>query len=209
VNRCLGPAVVLLAAGVGLLSGCSGGGGTGTVSSTLPSGSTASGSVVDDDVPKVQNPLPATVLEGSPCDSALTAAQLTEFIGATSAPESTDFETGPKCNWTNASHNGSAISVYYETKVDGGISLEYQNTKPQSSRWEPATLQGYPAVAFTGKNFDTAVTGTCVMSVGIRDDLAFGVGLSISDGARKRGVDPCAAVKEVADAVLTNLKGRA
>jgi hypothetical protein len=159
-------------------------------------------------VPKVQNPLPASVLDGSPCDSALTTEQVTGFIGTPKAPDRQDtFETGPACTWFSVV--SGQISVYYATKTGGGLNLVYQNTKPQSSRWEPTQLQGYPAVAYTGsKTDDPSITGSCLMSVGIRDNLTFGVGLALGDSARKRGVDSCEGVKEVANIVLTNLKGR-
>jgi hypothetical protein len=161
-------------------------------------------------VPKVQNPLPASVLDGSPCDSALTTEQVTSFIGTPKAPNRDDnFATGPECTWFSLNGVSGQINVSYDTKAGGGLNLDYQNAKPQSSRWEPTELQGYPAVAYTGKNEDQSITGGCLVSLGVRDDLTVGVGLTLGDSARERGVDSCEGAKDVANTVLTNLKGRA
>jgi hypothetical protein len=158
--------------------------------------------------PEAQAPLPASVLNGSPCDSALTTEQVTSFIGTPKTPDRDDnFATGPACTWFSVV--SGQINVYYATKTGGGLNLVYQNTKPKSARWEPAELQGYPAVAYSEQGFDQSITGSCIISVGIRDDLAFGVALTLGDSARNRGVDSCEGVKNVANTMLTNLKGRA
>lgn len=205
--------VALVCAGAGLLAGCSGGtvAGTPTPASGSASASTgAASSSAGSDAPTVQNPLPESVLDGSPCDSALTTEQVTDFIGTPDAPGRDDgFETGPACNWHSADGVSGGIAVYYATKTGGGLNLVYQNTKPKSARFEASEIQGYPAVAYTGKNDDPSVTGICLVSVGIRDDLTFGVGLTLGDSARKRGVDSCEGAKDVANTVLTSLKGRA
>lgn len=213
MNRRFSATVALACAGAGLLAGCSGGtvAGSPIPASTSAPASTGAASTAasSGDVPTVQNPLPASVLDGSPCDSALTAEQVTSFIGPSDAPGPDDtFETGPACNWHSTDGVSGQISVYYDTKTGGGLNLDYKNTKPRASRWESTSLQGYPAVAYTGKNEDQSITGGCNVDVGIRDDLTFGVGLTLGDSARKRGVDSCEGAKDVANTVLTNLKGR-
>lgn len=205
-------ALALVCAGAGLLAGCSGGavsgsptGASSTAAPTTATSSTSSGSVV----PKVQNPLSPSALDGSPCDSALTVQQVTAFIGTSDAPIRNDAaDTGPACDWHSSSGISGQISVYYDTKAGGGLGPLYQNTKPQASRWEPTQLQGYPAVAYSTKNFDQSSTGMCLVDVGIRDDLSFGVALTLGDSARKRGMDSCDGATNVANTVLTNLKGR-
>jgi hypothetical protein len=206
--------LALVCAGAGLLAACSGASVSGTPSpasgsSSQPrssSSSPSSSSTGTADVPKVQNPLPATVLDGSPCDSALTTEQVTSYIGQPKAPDRQDtFDSGPACTWF--SMNSGQIGVYYLTKWGGGLDVAYTQ-KSQMNPWEPTTIQGYPAVAYANKDIAQSVSGACNVTVGIRDDLAFGVGLALGDNARERGVDSCAGAKEVADAVLTNLKGR-
>ena len=87
-------------------------------------------------------------------------------------------------------------------------SYDYRVNKSDAARWEATELQGYPAVAFSLRGFNHNVTGTCSVSVGIRDDLVFGVGLTLSDNARQRGVDSCQGAEDVANTVLTNLKSK-
>ena len=213
MSRRFSAAVAVVCVGAGLLAACSGGtvGGTpspATGSTSASSSAVASSSASSGGVPKVPSPLSASALDGSPCDSALTTEQVTTFIGTPKTPERTDdFATGPRCTWFSAG-SGGQIGVFYETKIGGGMDVIYRNVKPKSGRWEPTTVQGYPAVAGTDKGMDQSITGTCNVTVGIRDDLVFGVGLSLSDNARKRGVDSCQGAEDIANTVLTNLKGR-
>ena len=214
VSRRLGVITVLVCAGTAVLAACSGGtvGGTPspqTSSTPATSGGAASSSAGATGVPKVQTPLPASVLDGSPCDSALTTDQVAHFVGESKAPERNDnFAAGPACSWFSSGLAGGGISVFYGTKLDTGLGYDYQVNKPDADRWEPTKLQGYPAVALTLKGNNQSATGTCNVSVGIRDDLAFSVSLTLGDNARKRGVDSCEGAKDVANTVLTNLKGR-
>jgi Protein of unknown function (DUF3558) len=162
------------------------------------------------DVPKVQAPLPASVLEGSPCDTAFTADQIRFFITASKpANRRDDFATGPKCNWVNADGNGASIAVSYMTKLGGGLDVAYQNTKPQTSRFEPIKVGDYPAVIVELRGTEGLRDQVCGLFVGVRDDLMYSVDMTLGENARKNRVDPCEAAKEVANTVLTNLKGRA
>lgn len=159
--------------------------------------------------PKVGQPLPAKVLDGDPCDSALTNEQLTGYLGQPGAPKSTDEALGPMCDWGSSSGSGAGILVIYETKNQQGLSLAYKNEKPKAKRWvddlEP--IQGYPAVGYV----DTGTTDnrTCVIVVGVSDELAYTVSLSMGDSAVQAGKDACQLGRGVADTVLTNLKARA
>ncbi|MCR6489531.1 DUF3558 domain-containing protein [Amycolatopsis sp. OK19-0408] len=162
-----------------------------------------------DGAPEVGNPLPATVLDGSPCDSALTAEQVTGYLGETRAPKPDDTVLGRTCDWNSSSGSSAGILVGYDTKTGEGLSLPYKNEKPKAKRWvddlEP--IQGYPAVGYV----DTGTTDnrTCVIVVGISDELAYTVSLSIGDSAVQAGKDTCQLGRGVADTVLTNLKARA
>lgn len=204
--------IAVVCVGAGLLVACSGGtvGGTPApaTGSTPTSSAAAASSAGTSDVPKVATPLPASVLDGSPCDGALTTEQVAHFIGTAKTPERTDITAGPACSWLSSDGVSGGITVYYQTKTQVGLAYDYRTNKPAASRWEPTELQGYPAVALVLKGNDQSVSGTCTFSVGIRDDLAFSAGVTLGDSARKRGVDSCAAAKDIANTVLTNLKGR-
>ena len=214
MSRRLGVITVLMCAGAGLLAACSGGtvGGTPspeTISAATSSSGAASSSAETPGVPTVQNPLPTNVLDGSPCESALTTEQVVHFVGTPKTPDRNDtFDTGPACTWFSMDGVSGQIEVFYDTKTGGGLDVIYRELKPTSGRWEPTIVQGYPAVASTSKGENQSITGACTVTVGIRDDLTFGVGLTLGDNARKRGVDSCEGAKDVANAVLTNLKGR-
>lgn len=162
-------------------------------------------------VPTVQSPLPAKVIDGSPCDTALTNADLTKLIGPPSQAKPSDTPLGPSCAWDNASDNGAGITVFYQTKSDRGLSLAYKNVKPTATHWaELQPIQGYPAVAYRpAGDPDTTGTDHCQVVVGISDSLAYSAGITLSDNAKSRGIDPCTAGRDVADHILTNIKARA
>ncbi|WP_372667527.1 DUF3558 domain-containing protein [Amycolatopsis kentuckyensis] len=198
--------VALVTAGVTVLTACTG---KDTVAGTPTPAPTSSSNLPNSGAPKVDNPLPAKVLDGSPCDSALTAEQVQGYLGQTNAPDSQDTELGPTCDWTSASGSAAGILVGYDTKPGQGISLAYKNVKPKAKRWvdnlDP--VQGYPAVGYVGVG--TTDDRTCVIVVGIADDLSYSVSLSIGDSAVQAGKDACQLGRGVADTVLTNLKARA
>lgn len=214
MNGRLALPIAVACACAGLLVGCSSDPILGTPASgsttatTTASTSGAPGPADSGEAPTVQNPLPASVLDGNPCDSALTTEQVASFIGTTKAPQRSDIATGPQCTWFSVDGVSGQISVYYNTKAGGGLNATYRNVRPDADRWEPMTLQGYPAVATAQKGLSQSTTGACNAFVGISNDLTFGVGLVLGDNARERGVDSCAGVQKVANAVLTNLKGR-
>ena len=200
----------VITGGVLLLSACTG---NRTVSGT-PSASlsptVATTDVPNSGAPKVENPLPAKVLDGSPCDSALTPQQLTDFIGETTraAIPKTD-ALGTACDWGNPD-TGAGFNIGYQTRSDQGLSLTYKNAKPDSARWvELDPVQSYPAVAYVAKGLNVAKKQDCVIVVGISDNLAYSISLTIGDNAVRQGKDACLLGRDVADAVMTNLKARA
>ena len=78
--------------------------------------------------------------------------------------------------------------------------------QPKAARWTPlAPIQGLPAVAYANTNDKRA----CVIVVGVTDELAYSMGLTLGDKAAGEGKDCFDAAPEVADTVLTNLKARA
>jgi hypothetical protein len=195
-------AMAAIMAGGLLISACNGTSKAPASTTTAPS-STAS---ANSDVPTVPSPLPATALDGSPCDSALTSSQITHFLGQSTPAKPSDTELGPMCQWSSASGSGAGITVAYQTESDQGIGLAYGNVKPKAARWQPLEpVQGFPAVAYT----NTGDKRACVIVVGVTDKLAFSTGLTLGDKAASEGKDCFDAAPEVADTVLTNLKARA
>jgi hypothetical protein len=199
-------AAVAVTLGTALLTSCTGKNPTNGTAVPVPTNTAA---LPNSGAPKVDNPLPAVALAGSPCDSALTAEQLMGYLGPTTTPKASDTELGPTCDWASASGTAAGILVGYDTKTGQGLSLTYKNEKPKAKRWvdtlEP--IQGYPAVGYV----DTGTTDnrTCVIVVGVSDELAYSVSLSIGDSAVQAGKDACQLGRGVADTVMTNLKARA
>lgn len=193
-------------AGAIVLTSCTG---KEVVSGTPTPTSTSAPALPNSGAPKVENPLPAKVLDGSPCDSALTADQVRGYLGDTDAADPKDTELGPSCDWSSTSGSDAGILVSYETKTGQGISLTYKNVKPKAKRWvdnlEP--VQGYPTVGYVAVG--TTDNRTCVITVGVSDELAYSVSLFLGDKAAAASKDACQLGRGVADTVLTNLKARA
>jgi hypothetical protein len=201
--------VVVISTMVGsvlVLSACTGNRTTPTTSSTPPASTSSAATVPHSGAPKVESPLPAKVLDGTPCDSALSSEQLKQFLGETTAPKTSDDTLGTTCSWSSASGSGAGFAIAYQTKSAQGISLAYQNVQPKAARWQVLdAVQGYPAVAYS--DFDDK--RHCVVVVGISDELAFSVSLTIGDSASAQGKDACTLAPRMADAVMTNVKQRA
>jgi hypothetical protein len=192
-----------------LLAACSGSTVVGSPTTTSSGQPTSTGSTTL--APPVQNPLPAKAIDGSPCDSALSGTQLSDLIGKTDPAKPGDTPLGSSCSWENASANGAGISVYYQTKSDQGLNLAYKNVKPTATHWEELQpIQGYPAVGYRAAG-DTDTTGTdhCNVVVGISATLSYSVAITMSTTAIAKKIDACAAGRDVADRVLTNIKARA
>jgi hypothetical protein len=198
-----------LTVGAFFVTGCNDGNKTAGTASPQPSSTAAD--LPNSGAPKVDNPLPAKVLDGSPCDTALTTEQLTGFLGEPSAPKAKDEVLGPSCTWTSASGSGAGILVGYETKTGQGISLTYKNEKPKADRWvdDLQPVQGYPVVGYVEQGIDPADKRDCVITVGVSDELAFSISLILGDKSAAAGKDACQLGRGVADTVLTNLKARA
>jgi hypothetical protein len=199
-----GITVVTIAACGILLAGCTDKRGTAD-----PAPSTAESSVAGlphSGAPKVESPLSSTVLAGSPCDTALTRDQLTDLLGEPTPGRASDDALGSACNWSSDSGSGASIAVNYQVKSDQGLSLAYQNVQPAAARWKPLSpIEGFPAVAYANSEDKRA----CVIVVGVTDELAFSVALTLGDKATSEGKDSFDVAPQVADTVLSNLKARA
>ncbi|WP_329065594.1 DUF3558 domain-containing protein [Amycolatopsis sp. NBC_01480] len=197
---------VCVAVVAGVAAGCSGGPAA-APASTSPSSPTVA-ALPHSGAPKVEHPLPASVLSGDPCAEALTSTQLKDIIGI--APQGEHKDTaglGPSCDWHN-SDAGSLVTVSYSTEVQEGLSLVYQNTKPKSQVWRVLPpIQGFPAVAHLAIGADLQ-NQFCQVSVGITDELTFEATLILGNANRGKQ-DPCDLAPRVADMVVTNLRQKA
>ncbi|MET9260501.1 DUF3558 domain-containing protein [Amycolatopsis sp. NPDC004079] len=155
--------------------------------------------------PKVEHPLPASVLSGDPCKTALTPAQVESIISVAPPGKLRNIGgLGPSCRWSNID-SGSAISTGYVTEDHQGLSAVYRNSKPKAKLWRPLPpVQGFPAVAFTVDLGD----GLCQVSVGTADDLSIDVTISLGEST-KGNTDPCTVAGQAADMVIANLRRRA
>ncbi|MFB9931069.1 DUF3558 domain-containing protein [Amycolatopsis halotolerans] len=199
-------------AAVACVSGCSGGSGSGgsPASVSAPVSPSGTGKTLPyAGAPKVENPLPDSVLSAHPCDSALTPDQVGAALTQKPRGEHDDKpELGAQCHWIN-SDVGAGVSVIYVTKVTDGLSAVYANTKPQSTVWRPLSpIQGLPAVAHSTYSTEGSKS-FCQVSVGISDKYTVGVSVNLSPAKVGAQHDPCDAATQVAGMVVTNLKQKA
>ncbi|MGW7534615.1 DUF3558 domain-containing protein [Amycolatopsis sp. NPDC054798] len=195
------------AVGATFVAGCSGGSvPTSDTGAMSPLPSAAGKTLPYAGAPKVEHPLPESVLSTHPCDSALTPDQVGEALSKIPRGEHDDKpELGAQCHWTN-SDVGAGVSVIYVTKVSDGLSAVYANTKPQSTVWHPlSSMQGLPAVAHSTYSTEGSKS-FCQVSVGISDKYTVGVSVNLSPAKVGSRQDPCSAAVQVAGMVITNLK---
>jgi len=203
------PRILLTVATAGLLLAACSNPATGTPT-PVPSapGSSSAGSSSGNQAlpyagaPKVANPLPDNVIAGDPCQ-ALTPEQIKKDVGhiADGQPDNS-LPVGAGCNWFNTA--GANLAVYYTNKRHEGLSPYYDGTKQQMKRWEPQTIQGYPAVAYSDK--PGPVSHFCQVTVGIADTADFAVGVHVGDEST---ADACPVAAQIAGQVLSNLKQKA
>ncbi|WP_344432321.1 DUF3558 domain-containing protein [Amycolatopsis minnesotensis] len=157
--------------------------------------------------PKVANPLPDSVLSGSPCD-ALTPAQVRDALGSeVPAKADTLAGIGPMCSWSNLD-NGAVISVFFTVSSKDGLSGQYANVKPKAQVWkELPAIQGFPAVANVSPSGGNPKE-FCEVNVGISDTATVDASLILSD-SKKGKTDPCSVTPHVADAAISTLRQKA
>ncbi|MFD2473063.1 DUF3558 domain-containing protein [Amycolatopsis silviterrae] len=198
-------------AAIALVSACSGGSVPNPASSSAaaPSSPSATGKTLPyAGAPKVESPLPDSVLSSHPCDGGLTPDQVGRILSQKPQGEHGDEAAlGAQCHWTN-SDAGAIVSVLYSTKTADGLSEVYANTKPKSTVWRPLPpVQGFPAVAHSTYSAGGSKS-FCQVSVGVSDQHT--VDVSITLGQAKVGkADPCDVTAQVADMVIANLKKKA
>ncbi|MCG3749285.1 DUF3558 domain-containing protein [Amycolatopsis sp. Poz14] len=196
--------IVLLSSAF-LLAACSGT--TGGHPTPVASSSSLPGNEVPPygGAPKVENPLPDSVLSGSACD-ALSPQQVHYNFGTDLVGQPEDGPLGPKCTWSGP-NGGSMLTIFYTTKQKEGLSIIYKQVKPQMKRFDVLPpIQGYPAVAYDLK--PGPKNDGCQIAVGLSDTLEFEVGLDLGDFNRGK-TDACGLAADVTGDVVTTLKKKA
>jgi len=180
-------------AALATLTACSDDGDT---SSAAP---TSSAPAVDPSL-RVPAPLNAERVSNDPCSVIAEA----DASAAGLASPGTVFQTpaGIGCRWQGSKYDTNKIFISPLTSEHTGLSGIYAN-RAQDKYFEPANIEGYPAV-FAAQS-DLRSHGTCVLWVAVTDELAVSVNSSILDGSSAG--DPCPVVQQVATAMIRNLEG--
>ncbi|WP_084706098.1 DUF3558 domain-containing protein [Prauserella rugosa] len=154
--------------------------------SSAPTGSPAPSGLPHSGAPAVDNPMPASVLSGDPCQI-LTAEQVKTALGdnASSGVRHDLDELGPRCRWSNTEARASFV-VTFQTAHKQGLSTTYANVKPQAAAFnEVAPIDGYPAVTYQDQE---AGGPMCTAMVGLSDEYAVSVTGTIGrDGVNRPG----------------------
>jgi hypothetical protein len=148
--------------------------------------------------PKVSNPLDAGRFLEQPCSS-IGPDQL-RSLNVSGEGKSETAAVGPTCIWINRDA-GSSLELGFLTGNKNGLSDTYRGRDRFRGYFEPTEVDGYPAV-FNDIG-DYRDEGTCNITVGISDKLAFRT--AVVD--RALGGRSCDRTKQAASAVITTLKG--
>lgn len=167
-----------------------------------PSETTTSSEVPTGSAPEVVDPLGAAGFLTEPC-AVLTQAQLATFdVSSPGVPTTTGAiaeNVGPYCTWEAAAELASTIGVGFLTANKNGLSDTYLG-RDQFDYFIPTTLDGYPAVYADG--VDHRDSGTCNITVGISDTLAF----NALEFGRLDAQGSCDRARQLAAAALATLK---
>ena len=157
--------------------------------------------------PKVAHPIDTTKYQAAPC-SLLTAAQVAPYgIATPGNPKDGTTPLGPGCRW--AAIPGSSFIVQFITANTSGLTSLYVNKDiilGGGGYWVPTSVQGYPGVF--NSSFDDRKTGDCSLAIGVTDTLTFNVALT-ADKSTPQYNDPCGMGSQIADMVLTTMRGGA
>jgi hypothetical protein len=197
--------VIGIAAALATLTGCTGGGATGTPTQAPPSTSSSSGDTTPNGAPKVKTPLAYERFEADPC-SVVTAVQL-ETLGLPGIKgELNPSAPGKACIWHGSKTPSKATpSVVFLQGVEGLDAL--YGAKANMELWEPQPpVQGYPAVLNSAA--DLRSSGQCSLDVGVTDKQVLSF-LIQTDKGGTRYADPCGAVTDFANQVITTIKAGA
>ncbi|GAA3534400.1 DUF3558 domain-containing protein [Amycolatopsis ultiminotia] len=180
---------------LGLLTACSGE----TGGTAEPPASTSASPGGNSGAPKVPASLPTQQLISDPC-SALGPDDATK-VGFKSPGELDTSQQLPICHWTSPRTSGNQVAIGPLTPNKNGLSDTYA-LKPKQAYFEPTTVEGYPGVY--ASQSDARTRGSCALTVGVTDQLAVVVTLTITEGPNK--ADPCTLTARVAAAMIDHLK---
>jgi hypothetical protein len=193
---------------VAVLTGCNGGGTAGTPTQTPPgtsSNSAGSGDTTPNGAPKVKTPLAYERFEADPC-SVITAAQL-ETLGLPGIKgELNPGAPGKSCIWHGSKSPSKATpGIVFLQGVEGLDAL--YGAKANMELWEPQPpIQGFPAVLNSAA--DLRASGNCSLDVGVTDKQVLSFTIQTDKGG-PRYAEPCAAVTDFANQVITTIKAGA
>jgi hypothetical protein len=157
--------------------------------------------------PKVESPLDASKYLSQPC-AILSAAVLQSYKITKPGKPDVDSEVaktaGPACIWSSDDQPiPKGYNVGLLTGNKKGLSDTYRGgAEAFPGYFEPTDVSGYPAV-FNGLT-DTRKNGSCNITVGISDTLAFRAAVTFPSSA---GATSCDSAKQLAGAVIQTLKG--
>ncbi|GAB1513444.1 DUF3558 domain-containing protein [Actinophytocola sp. KF-1] len=175
---------------------------TSTADSTPPS-THDDGEVPNHGAPKVAVPYEDTDrFEQDPC-AVLTAGQA-EDLNLPTTGEPDDIPYGVGCKWRNPDTRGQ-VTISLLTGNDQGLSAVYAaDQRGDLAYLTPLPdIDGHPAVASDVE--DRRSAGTCVVDVGLTDELLLGVALHLSK-ANVGQREPCEVAADVAGMALRTMK---
>ncbi|SFR29261.1 Protein of unknown function [Lentzea waywayandensis] len=195
--------IVVGTAALALLAGCGESGGT----TGTPTTATQSSSTGDSGgAPKIENPLDVKAFEAAPC-SMVTPAQAQAFglPGVNGRVNTTS--PGASCVWLGSSTPAKmapGVTILPEGTNLSTI-LPNATTTYETFETQPA-VQGYPA--YLALVADSRKDGFCTLLVGVSSEKALNISFQSDQGSPKYA-DPCAAVTEFANLVITTIKAGA
>ena len=153
--------------------------------------------------PKVNDILDTTRYQQDPC-SILTASQAQQKLNLPPQGEPEEDALGKGCKWYNSSTRGE-VEIGFLTGNPRGLSAFYEgNQQGKYPYFLPLpSIEGYPAIASDIE--DRRSRGICIVAVGVTDQLAFDVGLYLSQ-ANVGKTEPCDKAAEVAALALQTMK---
>ena len=149
--------------------------------------------------PQVKQPLKADKFIANPCLS-LDENQAQSF--KINGPGQVDQTIAPGCLWRAGGDSSVSISVTFMTVVKNGLSNLYNQKAAgwyKNGYFEESEISGYPAVL--NDSSDRRPAGSCVLSVGITDQLFFSVLIQA-----RAGDNVCKAANNVAEATLKTIR---
>jgi hypothetical protein len=174
----------------------------GSTSTSASSDEPSSGDLPSDGAPKVNDPLDVSHFEKNPCD-ALTPEN-TQTLNLPPDGEQKGDSLGETCYWRNSQTRGT-VGLHFTSGDKRGLSSLYREAKRDNfAYFEPIDdIEGHPAVAY----FPDAKkpTITCVVAVGLSDQLMFAAQVDLSD-ANIGHKDPCEAAAQVAGMAMKTMR---